>query len=400
MNAAARQALHARMQRRSLLAAGLAAPALAADPWAGLAELCHAAMRARLTPDDAPCLLLSWEAGMEGDFARTHRQTAYVYDNALAGLAFLAMGDAASARRIGLALALNQDTDRHFRDGRLRNAYVAGPPTARLPGWWDAAAARWVEDGYQVGTATGVVAWAMLLWLALDETLREPPFRAAARRAADWVAATQRVKQGFRGGFIGHEPNPAPLAWVSTEHNIDLVAAFGRLGRREEAAHAAAFVESMWDAGERRYLAGLTPDGALNRFSALDANLWPLIARDMPPARRGALDWVRAYHAAGDGFDFNDDRDGAWTEGTAIAALALRMAGQDEAAARAGGFLRRQVSASGLLYATDVPSLSTGLSTGIDPTKPDFRYPRLPHLAPTAWAVLAARLANPFARMA
>ena len=41
------------------------------------------------------------------------------------------------------------------------------------------------------------------------------------------------------------------------------------------------------------------------------------------------------------------------------AALALRMAGEDEAAARAGGFLRRQVSAAGLLYATDVPSLST-----------------------------------------
>lgn len=387
------------MRRRPILVAGLAAPALAADPWAGLAELCHEAMRARLTPDGAPCLLRSWDAGMEGDFARTHRETAYVYDNALAGLAFLAMGDAGSARRIGLALALAQDADRHFRDGRLRNAYVAGPATARLPGWWDAATSRWVEDGYQVGTATGVVAWAVLLWLALDETLREPPFRAAARRAADWVAVTQRGERGFRGGFIGHEPDPAPLGWVSTEHNIDLVAAFGRLGRREEAAHAAAFVDSMWDASERRYLAGLTPEGAPNRFSALDANLWPLIARGMPPARRGALDWVRARHAAGDGFDFNDDRDGAWTEGTAIAALALRMAGEDGAAARAGGFLRRQVSAAGLLYATDVPSLSTGLSTGIDPTRPDFRYPRHPHLAPTAWAVLAARLANPFARL-
>ena len=61
-----------------------------------------------------------------------------------------------------MLLNLRGETDRHFRDGRLRNAYVAGPPTARLPGWWDAAAGRWVEDAYQVGTATGVVAWAML----------------------------------------------------------------------------------------------------------------------------------------------------------------------------------------------------------------------------------------------
>lgn len=385
------------MRRRNLLAAAFAAPAAAADPWAALAARCHEAMRARLSADGAPCLLRSWDAGMADDFALTHRETAYVYDNAVVGLAFLAMDDAAAARRIGLALALAQGADRFFRDGRLRNAYVAGPATGRLPGWWDAASARWVEDAYQVGTATGVMAWAMLLWRALDEATGEPVFRDAARRAADWVVATQRGPRGFRGGFIGHEPSPAPLLWVATEHNIDLEAAFDRLGRRAEAGHAAAFVDAMWDAAEGRYLAGLTPDGAPNRFSALDANLWPLIARGMPRARRGALAWVQARHAVGDGFDFNDDRDGAWTEGTAIAALALRLAGEEEAAARAGAFLRGQLAPGGLLYATDVPLLSTSLSTGINPAQADFRYPRLPHLAPAAWAILAARRFNPFA---
>ncbi len=65
--------------------------------------------------------------------------------------------------------------DRFWHDGRLRNAYRAGvlPDSGGYPlaGWWDAASARWVEDGYQAGTATGVVAWAMLLWIGLGRGL-------------------------------------------------------------------------------------------------------------------------------------------------------------------------------------------------------------------------------------
>jgi len=383
------------------MAGGAAQGGIAPFSWTAFAANCVQAIRRRMPEGDAPCLLRSWDVEGAGDFARTQRDAAYVYDNALAGLALLAVGDASAAQRIGAALMLCQEKDRHWQDGRLRNAYAAGPATARLPGWWDAASGRWVEDRYQVGSATGVVAWAMLLWLALAEATRDPRYRAAAGRAADWIEATQRAPRGYRGGTIGHEPNPDPLTWVSTEHNIDLEAAFARLGRRAAASHAAAFVDSMWDARDGRYLAGLTPDGAPNRASMLDANLWPLIARGVPGDRRAALDWVMAHHAAGGGLDFNDDRDGAWTEGTAFAALALRQAHEDAAAARFGVLLIGRRAPSGLLYATDVASLTTGLSTGIDPAAADdFRYPRLPHLAPTAWAVLAAHRVNPFAAFA
>ena len=96
------------------------------------------------------------------------------------------------------------------------------------------------------------------------------------------------------------------------------------------------------------------------------------------------------------GVDFNDDRDGIWLEGTAIAALAAGRLGQPETAARFMATLRAQTSPGGLVYACTTPTLTTGLSTGLDTHAADFVYYRRPHVAPTAWAVLAQLGANPF----
>ena len=189
-------------------------------------------------------LLQSYDVAGSSPFDRTQANCAYVYDNAVAGLALLAVGDTQGAIRIASALALAQRQDRFFHDGRLRNAYRAGPAPTQgnfpLAGWWDAARSRWLEDGYQAGTATGVLAWAMLLWIALGQDYREP-----AEHAADFVQSHLRGPRGYTGGFIGFEPTPARVAWVSTEHNIDLAVAFAALGRSEAAAHAADFVASM-----------------------------------------------------------------------------------------------------------------------------------------------------------
>ncbi len=337
------------------------------------------------------------------DFARSQAGCAYVYDNAVAGLALLAAGDAPAARKLGDALVYAQAHDRFWRDGRLRNAYRAGPApsqgTAPLPGWWDAASGRWVEDGYQVGTATGNMAWAMLLWIGLG-----PEYRAAAERAADWVERSVRAPRGYAGGFLGFEPMPQRLTWVSTEHNIDLAAAFAALGRQEAAAHARDLVASLWQPAEGRFATGLTPDGSVNQHSAVDANVWPLLATGPRPEWAHALDWVLARHglpadgspAQMDGVDFNTDRDGIWLEGTAITALALRRAGRSNT--RLMTTLRAQTSSGGLVYACTTPRLTTGLSTGLDARAPDFFYYRRPHLAPTAWAVLAALGVDPFPR--
>ncbi len=350
-----------------------------------------------------PGLLQSYDVSGTDAFDRTQAGCAYVYDNAVAGLALRAAGEAAGARRLADALVHAQGHDRFWHDGRLRNAYRAGPIPAQaaypLPGWWDAAAARWVEDGYQAGTATGVVAWAMLLWAGLGAD-----YRVAANRAADWVEGAVRGPRGYQGGFLGFEPSPQRLTWVSTEHNIDLAAAFAALGRPEAAAHAAAFVASMWLPAEGRFASGLRPDGSVNDHSAVDANLWPLLAPGARPDWRAALHWVLSRHglpadgpeAEMRGVDFNNDRDGVWLEGTAITALTARLLGQPAVAARLLDTMRAQTSAGGLVWATTTPTLTTGLSTGLDTHAPDFLYFRRPHVAPTAWALLAELGANPF----
>ena len=378
------------------LAAGIGAP-----DWL-------AAIGARVAALGGVGLLASYDVGSGGDFDRTQAGCAYVYDDAVAGLALLAGGDVAGAARIGDALVRAQAHDRFWNDGRLRNAYRAGAAPREgnypLPGWWDAEAGRWAEDGYQVGSATGVLAWAMLLWIGLFARTHDGTYHAATTRVADWVEANTRVARGYAGGFIGFEPQPQRLTWVSTEHNIDLYAAFAALGRIEAAAHARAFVEAMWLPGEGRFATGLRPDGSVNDHSAVDANLWPLLASNPRPEWRGALRWVLTRHglpangpeSAMDGVDFNDDRDGIWLEGTAITALTARRMGHDAVAARLMATLRAQTAPTGFIYATSVPTLTTGLSIGLDTHAPDFLYYRRPHLAPTAWAALAQRGADPF----
>ncbi len=389
------------LSRRSVLAAAAfpllaAAPAPANTGW-------RQTLVARAAALNGPGLLQSYDVTGTDDFGRTQAACAYIYDNAVAGLALLACGDADGARQLGDALVHAQSHDRFWKDGRLRNAYMSGPAPRLgpypLPGWWDDAAGRWGEDPYQVGTATGNVAWAMLLWIGLG-----PAYRAAAERAADWVEAHVRSPRGYAGGFLGFEPAPQRLGWVSTEHNIDLAAAFAALGRTEAAAHARDFVVSMWQAGEGRFAVGLKPDGSLNTQSAVDANLWPLLAAGAAPAWSAALAWVLARHGlpangpAGQmqGVDFNTDRDGIWLEGTAITALAARHLGQADIAARLLATLRANTAPGGLIYASTTPTLTTGLSIGLDAAAPDFLYYRRPHLAPTAWAVLAALGRNPF----
>ncbi|HEY4253517.1 MAG TPA: hypothetical protein VGM87_20075 [Roseomonas sp.] len=376
----------------------LGAPALAAAdadaPWPDLAGRALAPILAAIAAADGPVLLRSWEIGRGEAFDQVQGETAYTYDNALVGLALLAAGEREAATRIAEALRLAQAQDRHWQDGRLRNAYAAGrqypdaPRSARPPGWWDG---QWFEDAYQVGSAAGPAAFAILLWTRLGGA----PFRAAAEAAAAWCA-TLRADRGFTGGTIGHEPAPTPLLWRSTEQNLDLAIAFGRAGRPADAAHAEAFVRAMWDPGEGRFLSGLTPEGAPNRHSALDANLWPLLAWPRALQYRPALDWVRREHAVGDGFDFDNDRDGIWLEGTAQAALLLRRIEAPIPAARCATAITRHMTRAGWVRAASIPQLTTGLETGITPGVADFYYPDRWHLGATAWAALAGLDASPF----
>ncbi len=325
-----------------------------------------------------------------GVFDMTQANAAYVYDNALAGLALLAAGDRDGAMRIGQALAIAQDHDRFWKDGRLRNAYQAGAMAvpAKLPGWWDTKAESWREDPYQVGSQTGPVAWAMLLWSALG-------MNAPANRAGDWLDDNLRTQSGYYGGFYGFEPNPLKLTWQSTEQNTDLFAAFSKLGRAEDARHAKAFVKAMFEPAKGVFAAGLSPAGFPNTLLAADAGTWPYLAGIGTPA--SALAAVTGLRR-GAGVGFSAASQDMWPEGTAFAALALETQG-DELASSFLAMLSVQISPSGYIYASVAPVLSTGLDVGpaLQPgvAAQKFNYYRRPALAPTAWAALAGFGTNP-----
>jgi hypothetical protein len=333
--------------------------------------------------------------------------SAFVYDNALAAIALVACGDVNRATLIGNALGRAVRTDRTFADGRVRNAYRAGPvgeAAPALPGWWDDRQKIWAEDAAQDGSSTGNAGWVILALLTLHQATGEASFLADAERLMDWVITNVSSADGFRGGFHGYDNQSLPLAWISTEHNADIHAAAawlhrltGKAKHAEATSRARRFLDRAFTGDH--FLLGTKPDGSLAdpAMLALDVQLWPWMAIPDAPAKwRSALDFAERHLAAGDGFDFNGDRDGMWIEGTAQAALAYRIAGNRQRSRQLLETLEADRAPSGLLNATRTAGVSTGLS--IDPTKTvaDFFYLKRPHLGATAWAAIAAAGLNPF----
>lgn len=391
----------------------IASPADAQERHALAAPLCKAITSAVDAAGAGAVFVASYRAGpQEKALPPALAHSAFTYDNALAAIALVACGDVARARRVGDALLHAVGNDRTFKDGRLRNAYRAGPvvkgPPA-LPGWWDADQKLWAEDAYQDGTATGNVAWGALALLTLDAAAPEAGYRAGARQMLDWITAKttdRRPPAGFSGGVDGFDGQQTALRWKSTEHNLDVHAVAAWLHRLEGNpgdAHAAALARSFLDAAfaaERgMFRLGTTPDGALQPTdrTALDIQLWPLLGvADAPQAWHRAVDYAERELAVPGGFDFDDDRDGLWIEGTAQAALTLRALGRTNDAFRILDGLEAQIAPSGLLFAAGIPRLTTGLAVGPNSIGNDFYYFRRPHLGATAWAVLAATGWNPF----
>ncbi|MDR7038605.1 hypothetical protein J2X36_003375 [Methylobacterium sp. BE186] len=363
--------------------------------------------------EGGPVFLVSYRPGPDQQaLPPALRQSAFTYDNALAAIALTACGAREPARRIGDALLQALDQDRTFHDGRVRNAYRAGPLEAgppALPGWWDTRQKLWAEDAYQDGTATGNVAWAALALLTLDQDSPDRRYRAGAERMLGWITANtrdQREPAGFSGGVDGFDPSQTKLQWKSTEHNLDvhaLAAWLLRLNGSAESAEAARIARGFLDAafaqGPGLFRLGTRPDGSLQPLEhlALDTQLWPLLGVATPPdAWRRAIAGAQERLAVPGGFDFNEDRDGLWVEGTAQAALTLKALGRTGDARSLLATLSGQVSPSGYLFAAREPRITTGIAIGPASPEPDFFYHRRPHLGATAWGALAALGWNPF----
>ena len=372
-----------------------AAPGSACDYLGGLIQ-----------PKGPPTFLVSYPTAGPGAL----QGAAFLYDNALAAIALIGCGHVDQARRVGDAILTALDHDRFWHDGRLRNAYAAEPLTggaAKLPGWWDRTQNRWLEDRYQAGSDTGNMAWAMLALLALDKAGADSRYRDGAARIGEWVAALAdpRGAGGFGGGFFGHEPSPIVQSWKSTEHNVDLAAAFALLAQAtrtpkwEQRAQAAQrFVEAMWDDRCVCFDVGTTEDGVShNRQLVLDAQIWPLLALpgETHTPHMASLATAQKRIRFDGAFAYGESGGGVWTEGTAFVALLERLSGQPDRANALLARLQTLRGPDGGYYATDVPGLPTGFAAASDSNQQRV-YLHLPHLAAAAWVALAERGFNPF----
>lgn len=398
---------------------------------------------------------------------RAIRNAAFLYDNALVLLAFVSRGDAEGRRRARImadSIVWAQSHDRTYRDGRWRNAYSCGPlkdpatGTARLPGWYDRHEKRWLEDRYAASSDSGNTAWAMIALLSAHSVLasgrKDSPYLRAVLRAGQWIEEHCRAGGslgGYAGGFEGweettaHPVAPKRLEWRSTEHNLDLYAAFSQLAMatghaawQKRAVHARTFVLNMWNAKGRFFWTGVRDSqGTLNLDAVpADVQTWTVLAmgHDMvfrqkigwtgPPEVPDCLKWVEENCRLGHrgtnpeclgvaGYRFSNKGRGVWFEGSAHVAAAYRYLGDQP---HAEGILDEIVRANpvgqpaahgvagagvpmagGGIYAACPDPAETGFLKEFAPGVIDkWTYPRRLHIGATAWFLLAQRGVNPY----
>lgn len=337
--------------------------------------------------------------------------TAFVYDNALAAIAYLARPTRAHVRRarlIGDAFLWIQGHDERFTDGRLRQAYAAGPMVfygggAAFPGLVrdDGRAAFLWPFGFS-GSSVGDLAWVGLALTRLYGHTRERRYLDGAVAIGTWITNRAVSPYRFRGYHGGVQADGVtPQRWASTEHNIDVYAFFRLLARhtrdaawRRRAAVAGDFVRAMWNPGGGYFWTGTQganpaddPDQINTSVIPEDVQTWAWLSLREPRYAR-AVDWVTSALANTDGgpgselppglrisgVTFSDrskvltgpvpgsdrpnDRSAVWLEGNGHVAAALLDRGGRGDAARARHQLAQTVLAQDRLGAGQTVGLT------------------------------------------
>jgi hypothetical protein len=224
----------------------------------------------------------------------------------------------------------------------------------------------------------------------------------------NWIETHTRDTRGaggYTGGYIKWEPSPEKLLWKSTEHNLDLYVAFERLYRitgnstwQERANHARNLVEAMWNEEQGFYWTGTLTDGvAINTQTVpLDTQTWALLAFGPNERTRRAIAYAETHHHATwgnyEGFDFNDDRDMPWFEGTGQMVVAYWVLGETNKAQFYLNELREvQATAPNGNGKGIVAAPANGLTTGFN-----WLYFNRLHVGATAWYVFAEQWYNPY----
>ncbi|MCR5520743.1 MAG: hypothetical protein K6F44_02395 [Lachnospiraceae bacterium] len=340
---------------------------------------------------------------------------AYSYDNAVTAMAFISAGYRDRAKEILDSFVYASENDR-YSPGRIRNAYAAGDitsfpgwdGTARLPGWYDGTDMKWYEDRYQVGTNVGNTSYAALALLQYDAVYGSKKYVKIARKLMDFVIENCRDDSpGFTAGYDGwpEEGKEIKHTYKSIEHNIDAYAVFNRLyeitGKKKykkAAKSALKFIKSMYDTDKKAFCTGTGNDGvtADKNNIVLDAQVWCCLALgDKFVPYRDALAAVEEMKTGEGAYRFGktSENDGFWSEGTAFTALMYRTLGEGKKADAALKALKSIQLKNGLLPASSTANHSTGIGL-FDGS--DSVYYDIPHIAPTAWYIMALNDFNPY----
>ncbi len=260
---------------------------------------------------------------------------------------------------------------------------------------------------------TGNQAWAMIALLALHRRTGDLQYLNAARLLGNLINTFRHDTgsyQGFQGGLDfknGDEAEPERRSYASTEHNLDIYAAFtlmfdltGEAIWQDGAQHARQFIEATWDSARGCYLAGTTSPSLLNtNFNQLPLDVQPWSVLALPDgftAHPEVLSCAENNHRKMSdgftGFDFNTDRDGVWFEGTGHMATAYAWISQSVSA----DTYRQELN-----QAQATPPFGDGF--GIAAASHDavtsgfgFNLFRRLHVGATAWHVFAQLGFNPY----
>lgn len=316
--------------------------------------------------------------------------TGFVYDNALAVVAYLSRPTREHVRRarvIGDSFLWIQANDERFTDGRLRQAYAAGPMlfyggspefTGLVRG--DGKAAFLWPFGFS-GTSVGDAAWAGLALAQLYSHTGDRRYLDGAVAIGNWIVNTSTSPYRFHGYLGGVQADGVTeQRWSSTEHNIDVYGLLTLLARftgdrswRTKAGVAGAFVRGMFNPDGGFFWTGTKgadpaddPNEINKDVIPEDVQTWSFLSLG-DRSHACSIDWAARNLKNTDGgpdsqlpagltisgVTFSDaskrltgtvpngnrpnDRNAVWTEGTAhlAATLVARDARHDRDAARA-----------------------------------------------------------------
>ena len=379
--------------------------------------------------------------------------TAFIYDNDVAVMAYLARGtadDLARAQVIGNAILFAQQHD-PYQDGRVREAYW--PTSIAAPNGIDPSIGGLY---YLPDSRTGEMAWTGMALAQLYTRTQNPDYLNAAAALGAWIVNNTFDTRGAGGYNSGKDTNnsAAPYMYKSTENNIDAYALFKMLGQLHAsrgtltqswnyyAQHALTFLQAMWNATSSTsgfFWTGTDGSGVTVNTSIIpeDVQTWSFLAlRDNRYA--SSIDWALNNLATTDtssspnnnlsqygsnlsisGLAFDTfalsgqrtvtwdprlpDPNSVWLEGTAHTADALLFRGSLSSFLTAANLLGNiQKSQQVIAVAEQVNGQAIPLGLGIasatstQDTGFYFDYYQDLHVGATAWYLTAGQFANPF----